>query len=243
MELPAGWTHKAYCLYIASAEWKAFRARIIAERGKRCANPRCHGTDDEIHLHHLTYERLGNEWPEDVELLCRTCHEDHHDYERAEQEEAIRQRARAFIITPCGAAMWRLAYLTQAHVLAGDPEWEDDGEDAMPCDLCGTGVDSHCPYTEKAECVVDLTFPPTTLPEKAEAREDFRSRHREWHRGAVKKSCVGLPRVIIRHPLDGTCDGCGNPRAWHFFGHTLCAECRENVLFVNAEPPAEPLIA
>lgn len=61
-----------YYEYIASREWK-LKCRAIKERsGGRCE--RCKVAPHE-NTHHLTYQRLGNERLEDLQGLCRPCHE------------------------------------------------------------------------------------------------------------------------------------------------------------------------
>jgi len=67
------WLTDEYMAYICSPEWKAFKRRIIAERGAFCEE--CGKAPATLDLHHLTYVRLFHELPEDVKLLCRTCHE------------------------------------------------------------------------------------------------------------------------------------------------------------------------
>jgi len=56
-----------------SPAWQEKRAACLAAAGARCACGR-----EATHAHHLTYERLGNEWPEDLEALCKACHDDIH---------------------------------------------------------------------------------------------------------------------------------------------------------------------
>lgn len=65
---------RRYREYLNSSHWRAFRARIIAER-KACQ--RC-GHAYRLQVHHLHYHNRGEEKPEDVELLCRDCHEQIH---------------------------------------------------------------------------------------------------------------------------------------------------------------------
>lgn len=64
-----------YHEYILSDEW-----RLRVQEAKRRAAYRCqvcNQHEDEVILdgHHRTYERLGKEWPEDITILCRDCHE------------------------------------------------------------------------------------------------------------------------------------------------------------------------
>ena len=57
-----------YNFHIASAEWQRFKCEVIKQRGNRCE--RCGQVSASLELHHLHYHSLGNEQPEDVELLC-----------------------------------------------------------------------------------------------------------------------------------------------------------------------------
>jgi hypothetical protein len=59
-----------YTQYLESEHWKLFREKILTAR------PICEEckSDKNIHVHHLTYENLWNEKPEDVKVLCRNCH-------------------------------------------------------------------------------------------------------------------------------------------------------------------------
>lgn len=65
----------AYQAHINGAEWRAFRAQILKERGGRCEACRATGP---MPLHHLTYANFGNERSEDVAVLCVECHEATH---------------------------------------------------------------------------------------------------------------------------------------------------------------------
>ena len=55
--------------------------RLLSERGRRCE--RCKRRVWPLALHHKTYDRLGCEADEDLELLCDSCHEEA-DIEREE---------------------------------------------------------------------------------------------------------------------------------------------------------------
>lgn len=61
-----------YDQHISSAEWKSLKHKIIEQRGNRCE--RCGQENASLELHHVHYHSLGNEKPEDVELLCSECH-------------------------------------------------------------------------------------------------------------------------------------------------------------------------
>ena len=60
-----------YLTYLDSAEWRERRREIIEARGRECEY--C-GETEGLELHHLTYERLGEELDEDLVLLCEACH-------------------------------------------------------------------------------------------------------------------------------------------------------------------------
>lgn len=64
-----------YISYINSGKWRNKSKRI---RKKRGACEHC-GSIYRLQVHHLTYERLGNELPSDLLVLCRDCHLVIHD--------------------------------------------------------------------------------------------------------------------------------------------------------------------
>ena len=74
-ELPPPNYHK----YIRSEEWRVKAEEAKALAGNRCQF--CNRSRGEIQLeaHHRTYERLGNEQPGDITVLCRNCHQTQHE--------------------------------------------------------------------------------------------------------------------------------------------------------------------
>lgn len=67
--------YQRYAEYLASEHWQGLKARYRqSDRPKRCA---C-GARRRLHLHHLTYERLGAESLTDLILLCADCHDAAH---------------------------------------------------------------------------------------------------------------------------------------------------------------------
>lgn len=76
-----------YSEYIASPEWADVRARY-----KRSIRPQdcglC-GTSEKIEIHHLTYERVGEEELSDLTALCRDCHSMLHTLERRGDIEGL----------------------------------------------------------------------------------------------------------------------------------------------------------
>ena len=63
-----------YSRYIHSPRWKSLKDAVMRERGVSCERCNASGSITKVHLHHLTYERLGRERMEDVQLLCERCH-------------------------------------------------------------------------------------------------------------------------------------------------------------------------
>lgn len=58
--------------YLASAEWAVKRDHAIRLAGGRCAV--CN-SGKSLQVHHRTYDRIGNELPSDLLVLCKGCHE------------------------------------------------------------------------------------------------------------------------------------------------------------------------
>lgn len=65
-----------YKKYITSKKWKEKKAQLFELRGKECEQ--C-GYKHRLHVHHLTYERLGEENLDDLQILCFQCHMSKHD--------------------------------------------------------------------------------------------------------------------------------------------------------------------
>lgn len=65
--------------YINSPEWRARAEVCKAAAGYRCRV--CNG-QHRLNAHHRTYERLGNEDPDDLTCLCDRCHTLYHENRR-----------------------------------------------------------------------------------------------------------------------------------------------------------------
>ena len=80
----------SYQEYITSQKWFNRRKGILGLDGYRCVL--C-GRKYELQVHHLTYERLGAESPDDLATLCVRCHNDVHIAQRGElaSEKAMLQ--------------------------------------------------------------------------------------------------------------------------------------------------------
>ena len=62
---------RSYEAYINSSAWESRRGAYFASHSKACSA--C-GGKEKIHLHHKTYERMGEELDEDLAPLCEFCH-------------------------------------------------------------------------------------------------------------------------------------------------------------------------
>jgi hypothetical protein len=76
-----------YLEYLKSAGWRTTRNRALQLASYRCE--RCDSKRD-LQVHHRTYERLGHEWDQDLEVLCDACHGDHHTIEQAKRGDPVR---------------------------------------------------------------------------------------------------------------------------------------------------------
>lgn len=73
--------------YLKSSPWQAFRKRVLevqkvklggCNRCEQCLMVVSADKLHDLHVHHLTYERLGDERFEDVLIICRECHDEIH---------------------------------------------------------------------------------------------------------------------------------------------------------------------
>lgn len=60
-----------YNQHINSWEWKATRQLVLKRDGNQCTS--C-SEKTNLHVHHLTYDRFGNELLDDLLTLCENCH-------------------------------------------------------------------------------------------------------------------------------------------------------------------------
>jgi len=66
----------SYNQYIQSPKWERKRQQRLDLAGDRCEL--CNRSSN-LHVHHRTYERFGEERISDLIVLCRTCHDAFHD--------------------------------------------------------------------------------------------------------------------------------------------------------------------
>lgn len=65
-----------YKEYLQTDHWKQTRKKALKKAKYKCEL--C-GSKENLNAHHKTYERKGNELPEDLIVLCEICHSTHHN--------------------------------------------------------------------------------------------------------------------------------------------------------------------
>lgn len=63
--------YKSYAAYLRTEHWRRIRSRKLEQADHRCEV--C-GSRIQLQIHHRTYDRLGNERPRDLQVLCEICH-------------------------------------------------------------------------------------------------------------------------------------------------------------------------
>ena len=104
---------------IASAQWRNMRRDFGKLRGERCEH--CRRATKPLFLHHKTYERLGSERPDDLELLCKSCHD------VADRERALRGKVRS-------AKALEKAHHEAALNTYATKKYDEDWRDRNDCD-------------------------------------------------------------------------------------------------------------
>lgn len=60
-----------YELYLTSDHWRELRQKVLERDGHACSQCPVRAR---LHVHHLTYERMGRERLDDLVTLCEDCH-------------------------------------------------------------------------------------------------------------------------------------------------------------------------
>ncbi len=97
-----------YEKYLQSTLW--FNKR---NESKARANYRCQlcNSPERLEVHHRTYERLGNELPEDLTVLCNDCHKAHsRRQQRLKNKGKIRSKGKRDEISAIDKEIARTSY-------------------------------------------------------------------------------------------------------------------------------------
>ena len=126
-----------YASYMASAAWRIRRENWIAHQEYVTGQPVCCevcGEEDWDDLHHLTYDRMGEERHEDLVALCRPHHEGMHRAYDAWPVAEHRLRSCDAATAATGLREARTADLmsTRWWIREGAGLVDDDGHAALP---------------------------------------------------------------------------------------------------------------
>jgi hypothetical protein len=93
-------TREEYQEYLKSEHWQEMRRTVLRDAGGRC---QVCNSSERCEVHHRTYERVGEEYPSDLIVLCRACHEKFHGHYWMEAE--ITKKVSAAYAAGANAAM------------------------------------------------------------------------------------------------------------------------------------------
>ena len=80
--------YQKYKNYLLSPEWEEIRQTLFASRGRVCEM--C-GSNKFIQVHHITYDRLFNEDPADLLVVCNSCHEKIHGKDKPKPQRLTKE--------------------------------------------------------------------------------------------------------------------------------------------------------
>lgn len=81
-----------YVKAIAGTRWRDLRRQVLERDGYTCRICLQGGRPwNELEVHHITYERLGRERPEDLAAICSACHGRVHDIGDLKDQLALGQ--------------------------------------------------------------------------------------------------------------------------------------------------------
>lgn len=88
--------NKEYRDYLKSDKWIEIRQYMIEMYGSTCQM--CLKKTDKLQVHHLTYDNIFNEEPEDLILLCSKCHQREHGYSPSRNKKLSRKECEKLIV-------------------------------------------------------------------------------------------------------------------------------------------------
>lgn len=75
-----------YKQYLKTSHWQAKRREVLEWAGHSC---QLCNSKKILHVHHRNYDNLWNEQLSDLIVLCKKCHEKHHDIEPLKEDIQI----------------------------------------------------------------------------------------------------------------------------------------------------------
>ena len=78
-----------YAAHLASDYWKAIRKKVLQRARGLCE--KCHRFKA-VEVHHKTYKNFGHERMEDLQALCKRCHDRSHPWKKGHSFSSNRRR-------------------------------------------------------------------------------------------------------------------------------------------------------
>ena len=75
-EVVAAYRAMPYKEYLLTRWWITIKRAALKRAEYSCA--KCNASNTVLHVHHLTYDRLGTEKDTDLQVLCKKCHNKEH---------------------------------------------------------------------------------------------------------------------------------------------------------------------
>jgi len=95
-----------YKEYLKTIHWQRMRHQVLKRAGNKCQVCK---HDSELNVHHNNYANLWDEQPEDLIVLCKSCHELYHGVLPEEPAEI-----------PDGAyQFWPIIHMTSGEIRKG----------------------------------------------------------------------------------------------------------------------------
>jgi len=74
----------SYREYLRSPQWQRKRKGALKRAGNRC---QLCNSPARLQVHHRTYDRIGNEAPDDLIVLCSVCHKTFHETRKLHKDK------------------------------------------------------------------------------------------------------------------------------------------------------------
>jgi len=79
---------QTYNDYLKSPLWQILRRQALCRARNRCSVCK---SEVDLHVHHKTYANVGNEQPNDLVVLCESCHTQEHDKPATDGQPLLRE--------------------------------------------------------------------------------------------------------------------------------------------------------
>ncbi len=85
-------TKESYREYLQSPHWKKVSGDARRRASYRCEE--CLARNKQLHVHHLSYDHLGEERPDELAVLCEDCHRAKHLLKKTPTWEELEEMLR-----------------------------------------------------------------------------------------------------------------------------------------------------